>query len=63
MLNDVELKELLFRILRDNIYCEDDNLFIRNELKYMFHNLLQTLDPAEMQRVYDEIEYKEDDDE
>lgn len=60
-MTNLDLTELLFRILRDNVYCEDDNLFIRNELKYMFHNLLKTLDPEEMQRVYDEIEYKEED--
>ena len=60
-MTNLDLTELLFRILRDNVYCEDDNLFIRNELKYMFHNLLKTLDPEEMQRVYDEIEYKDED--
>ena len=59
-MTNLDLTELLFRILRDNVYCEDDNLFIRNELKYMFHNLLKTLDPEEMRRLYDEIEYKEE---
>jgi hypothetical protein len=58
MLNERELEDLLFVILRDTIYCQDNQLFIRNELKYLFHNLLEVLNPEEMQRVYDEIEYK-----
>lgn len=58
MLNETELKDLLFKILRDNIYCEDNQIYMRNKLKYEYHNLLYLLDEEEMQRVYDEIEYK-----
>ena len=55
------IKDLLFKLLRANVYCEDEQLYIKNDLKYDIHNVLYLLDKDEMLRLYNELEYNEGD--
>ena len=51
--------ELLFKILHENITCEDNTIKIKNKLKYDVHNMLEYIEPIKMKLLYDELEYNE----
>lgn len=51
---------LLIKLFRANAYVEDNQLFIKTALKYDIHNLLKEVAPLELYKIYDELEYNED---
>lgn len=59
-----EFDLLLYRlhsIVRDNLYCEDQELRIRNKLKYDVVNLMEEMDVKFMNGLKCELEYEEED--
>ena len=55
-----EIVDLLIKLFRANAYVEDNQLFIKTALKYDIHNLLREIAPLELYKIYDELEYNED---
>lgn len=55
-----EIVDLLIKLFRANAYVEDNKLFIKTALKYDIHNLLREIAPLELYKIYDELEYTED---
>lgn len=55
-----EIVDLLIKLFRANAYVEDNQLFIKTALKYDIHNLLREIAPLELYKIYDELEYTED---
>lgn len=45
-------------IIKDGIYCEDDELFLQNNIKYKLYNLIIELDKKFIDEVWIDIEYK-----
>jgi hypothetical protein len=60
-MNAQEIVDLLVKLFRANAYVEDSKLYIKTTLKYDIHNLLQEIAPLELYKIYDELEYEEDD--
>jgi hypothetical protein len=58
----VEFDLLLYRlrgIVRDNVYCEDGELRIRNKAKYDIVNLVEEIDKEWFKQLMKELEYDE----
>ena len=53
------LVEYLRIILKDNVYCEDGELKIRNKLKYDIYNLLSEVDERWVRELEKELEFNE----
>lgn len=47
-------------IIKDNTYCEDNELHIRNKAKYDLYNLVETYDYRYIKELKKELEYKEE---
>ena len=58
----MEFDNLLFnieKILKESLYCEDNNLRIKNKLKYDIFNLINEIDRKFIVDVCKELEYEE----
>lgn len=55
-----DIIDLLIKLFKANAYVEDNQLFIKTTLKYDIHNLLREVAPLELYKIYDELEYNED---
>ena len=51
--------EYLRVIVRDNVYCEDNKLRIKNKLKYDIVNLVSVVDKDWFNELKKELEYSE----
>ena len=48
-------------IIKDNLYVEDDELYIRCKCKYDLFNLMEGIDKKYMKKLLKELEYVERD--
>ena len=46
-------------ILKDGVYCEDNKLRLRNNIKYNIYNLMCEHDKRFIKELHKELEYKE----
>ena len=53
------LVSYLETIIEDNIYCEDDKLYIKSKLKYDVFNLVNEIDSKFIKKLCKKLEYKE----
>lgn len=50
----------LQKIMKDNLYCEDNKLRIKTKCKYDLVNLMSEIDKKFMSNLYKELEYNEE---
>ena len=50
----------LQHIIKENLYCEDGELHIKNKLKYDIINLMTEIDKSFMLKLFKELEYEEE---
>ena len=47
-------------IIKSNTYCEDNEIHIKNKLKYDIFNMMINYDKAFINKLYKELEYSEE---
>ena len=61
-LNEYDLLLLAIEnIIKENIKCEDNELYLSNKLKYQLFNLIYEIDKGFIEKLFKKIEYKEND--
>ena len=56
----IEYDLLLIRLrmmIVENLYCEDDKLFIKSKLKYDIVNMMNEIDSKFMKELFKDLEY------
>ena len=53
------LMNKLQKALKDNIVCEDNELYIKCKLKYDVYNIMCEEDSKFIKNLYEELEYEE----
>ena len=56
----IEYDLLLIRLrmmITENLYCEDDKLFIKSKLKYDIVNMMNEIDSKFMKELFKDLEY------
>ena len=59
----LEFDLLLYRIrntIKENAYCEDNKLRLKNKVKYDIYNILCEVDKGFIEKLHKELEYKDD---
>jgi hypothetical protein len=46
--------------LKEHLVCEDDKLYIKTQLKYDIFNLVSNYDKEWLERLLNDLEYKEE---